>query len=99
MDAIYYLPCYLFGKKPIGRPKLDAFISTGFNNWKKVNDGMNCPLIRHVGKDPNSPHKIAVKCCEDLKNYLRHIDKLIEKQISKELENNWLWLKTLIECA
>ena len=99
MDAIYFLPCYLFGKKPIGRPKLDAFISTGFNNWKKVNDRMNCPLIRHVRKDPNSLHKIAVKSCEDLKNYSRHIDKLIEKQKSKELENNRLRLKTSIECA
>ena len=60
---------------------------------------MNCPLIRHVGKEPNSPHKIAVKCCEDLKNYSRHIDKLIEKQTSKELENNRLRLKTSVECA
>ena len=32
MNAIYCLPCYLFSKKPIGRPGLDAFISTGFNN-------------------------------------------------------------------
>ena len=80
MDMIYCLPCYLFGKKPIGHPRSDAFISTGFNKWKKVNDGMNCLLIRHVGKDPNSPHKIPVKCCEDLKNYSLHIDKLIEKQ-------------------
>ena len=69
MDAIYCLPCYLFSKKSIGRPGSDAFISTSFNNWKKVKDGMNCPLIRHVGKEPNSPHKIAVKCCDDLKNY------------------------------
>ena len=69
MDAIYCLPCYLFSKKPISHPGSDAFISTGFNNWKNVKDGMNCPLIRHVGKEPNSPHKIAVKCCEDLKNY------------------------------
>ena len=99
MDAIYFLLCYLFGKKPIGHPKLDAFISTGFNNWKKVNDGTNCPLIRYVGKDPNSLHKIAVKSCEDLKNYSRHIDKLIEKQKSKEVENNRLRLKTSIECA
>ncbi|KAL4602821.1 hypothetical protein ACB092_10G081900 [Castanea dentata] len=45
MDAIYCLPCYLFGK------------------------------------DPNSPHKIS----------------LIEKQTSKELENNRLRLKTSIE--
>ena len=98
-DAIYCLPCYLFSKKPIGRPGSDAFISTGFNNWKKVKDGMNCPLVHHVGKEPNSPHKIVVKCCEDLKNYSRHIDKLIEKQTSKELENNRLQLKTSIECA
>ncbi|KAK4582459.1 hypothetical protein RGQ29_025588 [Quercus rubra] len=97
-DALYCLPCYLFSKKPIGRPGSDVFISTGFNNWKKVKDGMNCPLIRHEGKEPNSPHKIAMKCCEDLQNYSRHIDKLIEKQTSKELENNRLWLKTSIEC-
>ena len=64
-----------------------------------MKDGMNCPLIRHVRKDPNSPHKITVKCCEDLKNYSRHIDKLIEKQTSKELENNRLLLKTSIKCA
>ncbi|KAK9993340.1 hypothetical protein SO802_023043 [Lithocarpus litseifolius] len=75
MDAIYCLPCYLFSKKPIGRPRSDAFISIGFNNWKKV------------------------KCCEDLRNYSRHIDKLIKKQTSKELENNWLRLKTSIECV
>ncbi|XP_075655637.1 uncharacterized protein LOC142625795 [Castanea sativa] len=89
MDVIYCLPCYLFSKKSIDHPRSDAFISTGFNNWKKVNDGMNCHLLRHVGKDPKSPHKIAVKCCEDL----------IEKQTSKELENNQLRLKTSIECA
>ncbi|KAL4654515.1 hypothetical protein ACB092_01G385100 [Castanea dentata] len=52
-----------------------------------------------TGKDPNSPHKIAVKCCENLKNYSQHINKLIEKQTSKELENNRLRLKTSIECA
>ncbi|XP_065634869.1 uncharacterized protein LOC136069813 [Quercus suber] len=99
MDAIYCLPCYLFSKKPIGRPGLDVFISRGFNNWKNVKDGMNCPLIRHERKEPNSPHKITMKCCEDLKNHSRHIDKLIEKQTSKELENNRLQLKTSVECA
>ena len=64
-----------------------------------MKDGMNFPLIRHEGKDQNSPHKIVVKCYENLKNYSRHIDKLIEKQMSKELENNWLLLKTSIESA
>ena len=99
MDVIYCLPYYLFSKKPIGRLGLDAFISTGFNNWKKVKDGMNYPLICYVGNDPNSPHKIVMKCCEDLKNYSRHIDNLIEKQTSKELENNRLRLKTSIKCT
>ncbi|XP_075665956.1 uncharacterized protein LOC142635730 [Castanea sativa] len=54
---------------------------------------------KQIWKDPNSPHKIAVKCCENLKNYSQHINKLIEKQTSKELENNRLRLKTSIECA
>ena len=48
-----------------------------------MNDGVNYLLIGHEGKDPNSPHKIVVKCCEGLKNYSRHIDKLVEKQTSK----------------
>ena len=52
--------------------------------------------IRHVGKDPNSPHKIVVKCCEDLKNYLRHAN--WETNI-KRIKNNWLRLKTSIECT
>ena len=40
---------------------------------------MNCSLIGHEGKDPNTPYKITEKCCEDLINYLGHIDKLVEK--------------------
>ena len=97
-DSIYRLPCYLFCKKPIGHLGSNAF-TKGFNNWKKVKDGMNCSLIGHEGKDPNTPYKIAEKCCEDLINYLGHIDKLVEKQTSKEMENNRLRLKTTIECA
>ena len=98
-DAICCLPSYLFRKKPTGHPGSDAFTEKGFNNWKKVKDGMNCSLIGHEGKEPNTPHKIARKCCEDLLNYSGHIDKLVEKQTSKEMENNRLRLKTSIECA
>lgn len=58
---------------------------------------MNCPLIGHVGRYPNSPHKNTVKCCEDLMNQSRHIDKLVEKQVSQEMENNRLRLKTSID--
>ena len=45
---------------------------------------MNCSLIDHEGKDPNTPQKIAVKCCEDLRNYLGHIDKLVGKKYPKK---------------
>uniref|UniRef100_A0A2N9ELF0 TTF-type domain-containing protein n=1 Tax=Fagus sylvatica TaxID=28930 RepID=A0A2N9ELF0_FAGSY len=96
-QILYCLPCYLFGKKPTGRPGSDAFTVKGFDNWKKVNDGMNCPLVGHVGKDPNSPHKIAVKCYEDLMKHSRHVDKLFEKQSSKEIQDNWLRLKASID--
>jgi hypothetical protein len=96
-DAIFCHPCYIFAKKLIGRPRLDTFTVKGFKNWKKMSDGMNCPLMRHVETDPNSSHKIAVKCCEDLKNYSRHIGKLIEKQSSQEIKNNRLQPKTSID--
>ncbi|XP_062152108.1 uncharacterized protein LOC133860537 [Alnus glutinosa] len=96
-DAIFCLQCYVFAKKSTGRPGSDAFIVKGFNNWKKASDTMNSSLMGHVGKDPNSPHKNAVKCCEDLMNQSRHIDKLIEKQTSQETENNRLRLKTSVD--
>ncbi|XP_059429354.1 uncharacterized protein LOC132163185 [Corylus avellana] len=96
-DAIFCLPCYVFAKKPTGRPGSDAFTGKGFNNWKKASDGMNSSLMRHVGKDPNSPHNIAVKCCEDLMNQSGHIDKIVEKQTLQETKNNQLRLKTSID--
>ena len=65
-DAIYFLPCYLSGKESTSHLGLNAFIVKGFNNWKKVNDGVNYALLGHVGKDLNSPYKIDVKGCEDL---------------------------------
>jgi hypothetical protein len=58
---------------------------------------MNSSLIGHVGKDPNSPHKIVVKCCEDLMNQSWHIYKIVEKQTLQEIMNNWLRLKTSID--
>lgn len=96
-NAIFCLQCYVFAKKSTGRPGSDAFVVKGFNNWKKASDKMNSSLMGHVGKDPNSPHKNAVKCCEDLMNQSRHIDKLVEKQTSQETENNRLRLKASVD--
>jgi hypothetical protein len=79
-DAAYCLPCYLFGKKPTGRPGANAFTIEGFRNWKKVNDGIKCAFLVHMGNDPCSPHNNAVKCCDTLKNQTQHIEKVIDKQ-------------------
>jgi hypothetical protein len=85
-DAAYCLLCYLFGKKPIGRPGANAFTIKGFRNWKKVNDGINCAFLVHMGKDLCSPHNNAVKCCE-----LWWINLSILKMwlISKLQNKNW----------
>ncbi|KAF2308040.1 hypothetical protein GH714_034673 [Hevea brasiliensis] len=65
----------------------------GFHTWKKVNDGKNCAFLCHVGKDPNSLHKVAVKKSRDLMNQNQHIEKVIEKQSCQQIENNCLRLK------
>ncbi|XVF45465.1 hypothetical protein PTKIN_Ptkin02bG0208800 [Pterospermum kingtungense] len=91
-DAIYCFPCYLFGKKSSGRPGSNMFIEHGFKNWKKVN-GSDCALLNHIGKGPNSPNYNAVKCSDDLMKRSQHINVLIKRQASEEIENNRLRLK------
>ena len=51
------------------------------------------------GKYSNSPHKIAVRYCYDLKNNSSHIGKLSVKQSLQEMDISRLWLKTLIDSA
>ena len=63
-DAAFCLPCF---NKP-SAPGQNAFILEGFQNWKKVKDGKNCAFLNHMGKYPNSPHKLAEKSLEDLMN-------------------------------
>lgn len=82
-----------FFKKELGRA--NVFIVYGFNKWKKVNNGVNCPLLRTCGKNYNSSHRMVVKCCEDNKNLSRHIQMLFGKQVTKEVENSWEMMKVL----
>ena len=65
---------------PTGRSGCNAFVVDGFSSWKKVNDGKNCAFLGHIGKDPNSMHRIAVNSCNHLLNQSQHIEKVIEKQ-------------------
>ncbi|CAL5426858.1 unnamed protein product [Camellia sinensis] len=95
-NRAFCLPCFLF-TKPTRRPRSSAFTVEGFSSWKKVNKGKNCPLLSHMGKDPNSSHRVAIKCCCDLTNQAQHIEAIIEKQTSIQIARNRLRLKTSID--
>ncbi|OMO64377.1 hypothetical protein COLO4_32062 [Corchorus olitorius] len=76
----------------------DAFTVKGFRTWQKVNSGVNCPLLGHIGKSHNSPHQVAVRSCELLMKKAQHIDIVFSRQTSKEIENNRIRLKASIDC-
>ena len=96
-DVAFCFPCYLLNKKPIGRDGSDRFTVAGFNKWKKINCGKDCAFVIHEGKTPASAHNFSVRCYEDLKNQLCHIENVIEKQTTQQVMDNRLRLKTSIE--
>ncbi|GKA09111.1 hypothetical protein Tco_0688442 [Tanacetum coccineum] len=67
-DAAFSFPCYLFGRKPIGRVGSNTFTLKGFNSWRKVNGGKHCPFVSHDGKTRALAHNFPIKCYEDLKS-------------------------------
>ena len=48
-------------------------------------------------KYPNSAHRFATRCLENLKNQLCHIEKVIKRQTTQEILNNRLRIKALID--
>jgi hypothetical protein len=72
----------------MGRFGSHAFTIKGFHNWKKVNNGMHCAFLGHMGNGPCFPHNNAVKYYDNLINQSQHIDKVIDKQISEEKLKN-----------
>ncbi|XP_050238057.1 uncharacterized protein LOC126687539 [Mercurialis annua] len=97
-DAIFCLPCYLFHKKD-GPSGSDAFTVNVFISWKKVEDGKNCALLAHVGKDITSPYRNAEKACANLMNQALHITHSFQKFSSQEIIENRLRLKASIEAT
>lgn len=47
-----------------------------------MRDARNCAFLAHIGKDLNSPHRIAEKECEDLMNEDIHISHRFETYTS-----------------
>ncbi|XP_016173285.1 zinc finger MYM-type protein 1-like [Arachis ipaensis] len=97
-DAIYCFSCFLFAKESSINTGSNAFIENGFRNWKKVNNGKECSLLNHIGKGPKSFHHKALKSCDDLMKQSQHIDRLLHKQTSEEIEKNRIRLGTFIDC-
>lgn len=98
VDAVFCLLCFLFNK-PNGHPGQRAFTVDGFRNWKKVRNGMRCPLLNHVGKDPNSSHKLCEQACEDLLNQAQHMPHVIMRQTLQQIADNRLRLKASIDAV
>ncbi|XP_024453876.2 uncharacterized protein LOC18096834 [Populus trichocarpa] len=92
-DAVFCFPCFIFENKV---PRHLTFTTEGFRSWKRVNDGVRCALLMHVGS-PTSPHNNAVKSAEDLIKVSRHIDKVLNAQTVEEVHKNRLRLMTTIE--
>lgn len=93
----YCLPCFVFTKKPSGRCGSDTFTVKGFINWKKVNDGKDCAFLTHIGKDSNSAHNYSVRCFDNPKNSMVHIDKRIVQATEKKVLDARLRLKITID--
>jgi hypothetical protein len=87
----------LFSKKPFGKSGSYAFTVKGFQNWKKVNDGKECALIKHMG-DASSDHNYSVKCFTNLKNTMAQIDNQILNQKNRMVASGRLRLATSIDC-
>ena len=92
-DAMFCFPCFIFENKV---PRHLTFTTEGFRSLKRVNDGVRCALLMHVGS-PTSPHNNVVKSAEDLMKVSRHIDKVLNAQTVEEVQKNWLRLTTTIE--
>ena len=50
-----------------------------------------------MGMDPNSSHRVAIKCRCDLTNQAQHIEAIVEKQTSIQIARNRLQLKTSLD--
>ncbi|KAK9726075.1 hypothetical protein RND81_05G188400 [Saponaria officinalis] len=97
-DAAFCFLCYLFADKP--NPHTNTFTMIGFNNWKRVNEGKNCPFVTHVGvacfgiscSDNNS-----LRSKIDLLNDRGHICYAFISQEEAQIRKNRLRLETTID--
>ncbi|XP_030959239.1 zinc finger MYM-type protein 1-like [Quercus lobata] len=93
-DAAYCLPCFVFHNPNVVVGQ-NTFIVGGFRNWKKVG-GKDCSFQVHIGKDPNSAHRVAEQMCKDLMNQSQHLQRVVDHFTTEKIANNRLQLKATI---
>uniref|UniRef100_A0A7N2QWZ6 TTF-type domain-containing protein n=1 Tax=Quercus lobata TaxID=97700 RepID=A0A7N2QWZ6_QUELO len=94
LDAAYCLPCFVFHNPNVVVGQ-NTFIVGGFRNWKKVG-GKDCSFQVHIGKDPNSAHRVAEQMCKDLMNQSQHLQRVVDYFTTEQIANNRLQLKATI---
>jgi hypothetical protein len=96
-NTAFCFPCYLFPSKPSRKSRSDIFNVKGFNCWKKFNDEEQCDFFTRIKKGPNSAHRFATRCLENLKNKSCHIEKVVKRQTTQEILKNRLHIKASID--
>ncbi|XP_073120600.1 uncharacterized protein [Henckelia pumila] len=94
-DALFCFPCYIF---ELSEAQQCTFTIEGFRSWKRVNDGGKCAFLSHMGSSNSVPNNSA-KSVIDLMNVTRHIDKVMNRESSEQIQKNRLRLTTPIECV
>jgi hypothetical protein len=70
---------FSFCNKIKWKVRLGYIHGQGILKLEKMDDGKNCAFLTHMGKDSNSAYNFAVRCFENLKNNMGHIEKVMEK--------------------
>ena len=58
--------------------------------------GKDCYFQGHIGKDPNSAHRVAKQMCKDLMNQSQHLQRVVDHFTTTQIANNRLQLKATI---
>ena len=61
-----------------------------------MNNGKECAFLTHMG-NAGSAHNFSVRCYEDFKNNMTHIDKVFVKASTKTVVDARLRLKVIID--
>ncbi|CAN1779064.1 Zinc finger MYM-type protein 1, partial [Linum perenne] len=89
----YCFPCFLFGEN---EKSTSALLHDGFDGWKRVHQGKECVFRVHIGTSSSSVHNRCVAYGIALMKPSTHIDQVIQRISSVEINKHRLRLKATI---